>query len=224
MKLSRYAALVAAALLAVAPHAYAADTKISALPAAAAIGGTEAVPVVQSAATVRTTPASLWTYSLSQLTSANVISKWSGTCSVATFLRGDGACGAVSLTANVSGLLPVTNGGTGQGSLAADNLFMGQGTGAMVANAVPSCSAGTSALTYNTTTHLWGCNSISSGTGTVTSVAPYDAGRAYRRGLARHDLGHARCYHGVVGHRKRYRLGVHHVRVVGRYRAVVWHM
>jgi hypothetical protein len=39
-----------------------ANTKISALPAAAAIGGTEPVPAVQSGATVRTTPAAIKTY------------------------------------------------------------------------------------------------------------------------------------------------------------------
>lgn len=84
------------ALLACAAHA--ADVKISNLPAGTTIGGTEAMPAVQSAATVKTTPAALWTYSLSQLTSANVISKWSGSCSVSNFLRGDGTCATVAPT------------------------------------------------------------------------------------------------------------------------------
>lgn len=49
------------ALSVVALHAYA-DTKISALPAASALAGTEDVPAVQSGATVRTTPAAVATY------------------------------------------------------------------------------------------------------------------------------------------------------------------
>ncbi len=39
-----------------------ADVKISALPAAAALAGTEEIPCVQSAATVKTTPAAILTY------------------------------------------------------------------------------------------------------------------------------------------------------------------
>lgn len=47
-----------------------ADVKISALPAAAPLGGTEAVPCVQSAATVKTTPAAILTYVLGDGSSA----------------------------------------------------------------------------------------------------------------------------------------------------------
>lgn len=77
-----------------------ADTKISALPDASALTGTENVPAVQpgscaaTGGTCKTTPAALTTYAISQLTSANIISKWTGSCSVSTFLRGDGACAA----------------------------------------------------------------------------------------------------------------------------------
>jgi hypothetical protein len=39
-----------------------ADVKISALPAAAALAGTEAIPAVQSAATVKTTPNAILTF------------------------------------------------------------------------------------------------------------------------------------------------------------------
>ena len=42
------------------------DTKISALPAASALGGTEAIPVVQTAATVRSTPAAILAYAVAQ--------------------------------------------------------------------------------------------------------------------------------------------------------------
>lgn len=89
-----WAALVALlALMAVLSNvARAADTKISALPAGTTLGGTEPIPAVQSAATVRTTPAALSTYVVGQLTSANVISKWTGTCNASSFLDGSGAC------------------------------------------------------------------------------------------------------------------------------------
>lgn len=91
MNIRKLLALVAGLALSTAALA---DVKISNLPAGGAIAGTEPLPTVQVGVTVKTTPAALWTYSLSQLTSANVISKWSGTCNVSTFLRADGACAA----------------------------------------------------------------------------------------------------------------------------------
>jgi hypothetical protein len=57
--------LLGGALLAIAlgiPYLQAADVAISALPAGAALTGTEAIPAVQSAATVKTTPAAIKTY------------------------------------------------------------------------------------------------------------------------------------------------------------------
>lgn len=50
------------ALMAVLSNAHAADTKVSALPAAANIQGTEDVPVVQTGATVRSTPSGFGDY------------------------------------------------------------------------------------------------------------------------------------------------------------------
>lgn len=47
-----------------------ADVKISALPAATALAGTEAVPVVQSGVTVRTTPDAFETFLVSQSVSS----------------------------------------------------------------------------------------------------------------------------------------------------------
>jgi hypothetical protein len=48
-------------------------------------------------------------------------------------------------------------------TLAADSIYQNEtgSTAAPTDVAIPSCSAGTSALTYNTTTHAWGCNTIS---------------------------------------------------------------
>lgn len=48
-------------------------------------------------------------------------------------------------------------------SLATDSVWIGS-SGLAVAQSVPSCSAATSALQYNTSTHTLGCGSISSGT------------------------------------------------------------
>lgn len=117
LNMSIFAALLSMSL----GYVHAADVKISALPAAAALGGTEAVPAVQSGATVKTTPAALATYvqsvgtlavarggtgantltglllgngtsAFTPAASANVISLFSGTCNTTTFLRGDGSC------------------------------------------------------------------------------------------------------------------------------------
>jgi len=81
------------------PLAFAADQAfkdfVPAQPAAAAQGGTETLPEVQSAATKKVTTAQLATYVLgTPLTSSVVIGKWSGTCNASSFLRGDGACAA----------------------------------------------------------------------------------------------------------------------------------
>lgn len=91
----------------------------------------------------------------------------------------------------ISGTLGVAHGGSGLttatahgillgegtstfGSVAAmalDTLLQGQGTGAdPAAVSVPNCGSGTQALSYSTSTHAFGCQTISAGTGTVTSV------------------------------------------------------
>lgn len=98
---NRLALLLASALCAWAP-AYA-DTKISDLPAASALAGTEAVPAVQSGATVKTTPAAVNTYVQAQTTGAVVVSKFSGTCTASTALLGDASCGTVPLPSTVTG-------------------------------------------------------------------------------------------------------------------------
>lgn len=77
-----------------------ADTKISALPAGTTLAGTEALPAVQSAATVKTTPAAISTYVEANLTSADVISKWTGTCDATTYMRADGTCQAIAAPTN----------------------------------------------------------------------------------------------------------------------------
>jgi len=89
MKLLRIGVLAAALALAATAHA---QVKISDLPAGTALAGTEAVPAVQSATTVKTTPAAINTYVQSQTTAGTITGKFTGTCDSTTFLRGDGSC------------------------------------------------------------------------------------------------------------------------------------
>lgn len=74
------------------------------------------------------------TYVTTAATSADIRGLWSGTCDLTTFLRGDGACAQVSLTTNVSGILPVPNGGSGVGTLT--GVLHGNGTGVFTASNV----------------------------------------------------------------------------------------
>lgn len=97
----------------------------------------------------------------------------------------------IPLLTKTSGTLTVARGGTGATTLTNHGVLLGQGTSTVVgltalANdelllgstgadpgpaAVPNCGSSTTALNYNTTTHAFGCQTISAGTGTVTSVA-----------------------------------------------------
>lgn len=176
-------------LLCCAGVAQAADVKISGLPAATTLTGSEPIPTVQSLTTVATTPTQLATYTKAQLASADIRGLWSGTCDASTFLRGDGACaatlsgtvtsvaltapagltvtgspitssgtlaltttlngpmrgdgsgfttGATALGSEVSGTLPVANGGTGVATLT--GLALGNGTSAFSAYAGATCT------------------------------------------------------------------------------------
>lgn len=161
MKLSRFG-LLASVLLA--SFAFA-DVKIPDLPAGAALSGTDPIPTVQADVTVKTTPAAMSTYVESQLTSADVISKWGGTCSVANFLRGDGNCGLVALTSNVSGTLPVANGGTNLTAATDDQAMIGNGT-TWQSKAIPNCGSSTQALAYDTSTNTFSCQTVTGSGGT----------------------------------------------------------
>ncbi len=96
---------------------------------------------------------------------------------------------SINLTSGVTGILPFGNGGTGATSftnhgvmvagasalsslavLGTDTLLQGT-TGADPGPvSVPNCGSSTQALAYSTSTHLFSCQTISAGTGTVTSV------------------------------------------------------
>jgi hypothetical protein len=79
-----------------------ADTKISAMPAAATLDGTEIVPLVQTAANVQTTTADF----VSEVLDVN----------------------PVSLTTQVTGVLPIANGGTNISSYALGDIIYGSAT------------------------------------------------------------------------------------------------
>lgn len=105
----------------------------------------------------------------------------------------NGSTGAATLRSIVLADLPLINvvgGGTGLGTLTAHGVLLGEGTSNVtplvmgadtvlrgtasadpVATAVNNCGSATSALSYSTSTHTFGCQTITSGgTGTVTSV------------------------------------------------------
>lgn len=102
-----------------------------------------------------------------------------GTPSSTTYLRGDGTwstpagSGTVTSVATnngVTGGTITTTGTIGLATIAADNLLANStgSTAVPIATSIGSCSAAASALTYNTSTHVFGCNTIS-GSGTVNS-------------------------------------------------------
>lgn len=69
---------------------------------------------------------------------------------------------AISLSTAVTGTLPVANGGTNLTASADDNVMVGNGT-TWQTKALTSCSAADSAVTYNTGTNAFGCNTITGG-------------------------------------------------------------
>jgi hypothetical protein len=92
----------------------------------------------------------------------------------------------------IFGTAVVAGGGTGATTLAANGVLVGEGTSAIhvvgtsstadsvvawaaagsdpAALSIGSCSTGSSALTYNTSTHVFGCNSITAGAAPTTAI------------------------------------------------------
>lgn len=107
MKAFRFALALATGLLC-ALNAYA-DVKISALPAGAALAGTEPVPAVQGGATVRTTPAAIAAYAILTGTTGSI------------------GGGALIAGACASGTVGVTNAATTMVAVATPNTYPGDG-------------------------------------------------------------------------------------------------
>lgn len=114
--------------------------------------GAAAAPTFQAASSV--TPAAL-----SKANDTNVTLTLTGT-PLTSLLQ------ATTITAGWTGTLAHGRGGTDNTSAADDNVLVGDGTN-WVTKALTSCSAATSAVTYNTATNAFGCNTISGG---VTSI------------------------------------------------------
>lgn len=110
---------------------------------------------------------------------SDVYGLWSGGCTSAKYLRGDGACSAVTLTSDVTGALPVANGGTALASYTAGDLLYASGS-----TTLSKLVAGTSAqVLHGGTTPSWSSVSLTadvSGTLPVasggTNLASYTAG------------------------------------------------
>lgn len=139
-------------------HARAADVKISALPSASALGGTEPVPAVQAGVTVQTSPSAINTYvkaNLGILPAANGgtnngFTQFTGPAtSTKTFTLPNASANVLTDNALVS----VAQGGTGAGTLTGP--IKGNGTSAFSA-AASSDIIGLWSGTCNSTTVLLG--------------------------------------------------------------------
>lgn len=74
---------------------------------------------------------------------------------------------SASVTAGWTGTLAASRGGLGMSTVTDDTVAVANGSG-WVSTALTSCSAASSAVTYNTSTNAFGCNTITAGNGTVT--------------------------------------------------------
>lgn len=125
------------------------------------------------------------------LASTSITAGWSGTLAAARGGTGVGALGditktndtnvtltlggtptgavvnATSFTLGWTGTLAAARGGLGMATVTDDTVAVANGT-AWESKALTSCSAASSAVTYNTSTNAFGCNTITAGNGTVT--------------------------------------------------------
>jgi len=76
---------------------------------------------------------------------------------------------SVKLASDVTGTLPLANGGLGLSSAADDTIPVSSGS-AWVATAVPNCVDATHALAYTASTNAFSCQALTVGSGTATSV------------------------------------------------------
>lgn len=87
----------------------------------------------------------------------------------------------VNVASEITGTTPVANGGTNLTSATDDNVMVGNGT-TWQSKALTDCDASTNAVTYDTTTNAFGCNTITGsgggGIGTVTNTGTLTSGKA----------------------------------------------
>jgi len=135
--------------------AFGADVPISGLPAGTTLAGTEEIPAVQSAATVKTTPAAVSTYvksqgaALTRTSDTNVTLTLGGAPNTALL-------NATSITAGWTGTLAVSRGGTGASSLAAAGIPTSTNatTFAMTCTGFASCPGTGSIYSYSKTGNI----------------------------------------------------------------------
>jgi hypothetical protein len=149
---------------------WAANTTITALTAGSALTGTEVLPMDQGAGTVKTTPAAIDTYVKTLGATLGVSKGGTGATTLTGVLHGNGTSAVtaanVDLTSEVTGTLPLANGG-GLTTATDDSVAVGNGT-VLQSKALTSCSGASNAVTYNTSTNAFGCNTISGGTSQST--------------------------------------------------------
>jgi hypothetical protein len=107
------------------------------------------------------------TCTTSTLTSAQFANQGTATQVLHGNAAGNPTWAAVALnTAEVSGTLPVTRGGTGLATVAANQVYTGTAADILTAKTLPSCSNGiTSKLLYDNTTQTWSCGVDQTGGG-----------------------------------------------------------
>lgn len=89
--------------------------------------------------------------------------------------QGTGVQGGTFPASKITGTVTAAHGGTGLTTATDDNVMVGNGT-AWQSKALTSCSAASSAVTYNTSTNAWGCNTIASGGFTESTFSGTSAG------------------------------------------------
>ena len=95
------------------------------------------------------------------------LSAYAGTSCTNQFPRslnasGAATCASVSLTADITGTLPVANGGTNLTAAADDEVMVGNGT-TWQSKALTNCTGSTSAVQYATASNAFSCGTITAG-------------------------------------------------------------
>jgi hypothetical protein len=104
-------------------------------------------------------------------TGTGVLTVYTGASCTNQFIRsltaaGVATCASIALAADVSGILPVANGGTGAAPGAADQVLVSTSTSAATWRTLPSCSnATTSKLLYDSSTDTFSCGTDQTGGG-----------------------------------------------------------